>query len=87
VSKTRRKKETRIHNDTPLLKSILVDLCLERIPRLSDGRRREAIAEKRRYGFSYGMIRCDGEGYEPPRGHLMPLSTHQPLRAMLNPLN
>jgi hypothetical protein len=30
---------------------------------------------------------CDGEGYEPPAGHLMPLSTRQPFRGMFNPFN
>lgn len=53
----------------------------------SDRRRREAIAEKRRYGSGYEMVRCDGKGYEPRRGHLMPFSTRQPFRAMFDPLN
>ena len=52
-----------------------------------DRKRRSAILEKQRYGFSYEMVRFDGKGYEPPAGHLMPLSTRQSFRAMFNPLN
>jgi hypothetical protein len=52
-----------------------------------DRKRRSAILEKRRYGFGYEMVLSDGEGYEPRSGHLMPFSTHQPFRAMFNPLN
>ena len=52
-----------------------------------DRKRREAILEKRRYAFSYEMVRSDGRGYEPRAGHLMPFSTRQPFRAMFNPLN
>ena len=55
--------------------------------RAKDRKRRTAILEKRRYGFSYEMVRFDGKGYEPPVGHLMPFSTHQPFRGMFNPLN
>lgn len=36
MSKTRRRKETRVHDDTALLKSILVEFCLERITRFED---------------------------------------------------
>lgn len=52
-----------------------------------DRRRRSAILEKRRYGFSYEMVVSEGEGYEPPAGRLMPFSTRQQLLAMFNPLN
>ncbi len=52
-----------------------------------DRKRREAILEKRRYAFSYEMVRSEGKGYEPPRGRLMPFSTRQPFRAMFNPMN
>ncbi|MDT8434990.1 MAG: hypothetical protein RQ731_09585, partial [Anaerosomatales bacterium] len=52
-----------------------------------DRARRSAIAEKRRYGFSYEMVRSDGKGYEPPAGHLMPFSTRQQLFEMFGPLN
>lgn len=52
-----------------------------------DRRRRSAILEKRRYGSGYEMVLSDGKGYEPPAGHLMPLSTRQPFRGMLNPMN
>lgn len=52
-----------------------------------DRKRRTAILEKQRYGFSYEMVRSEGEGYEPPAGHIMPLSTRQSFRAMFNPLN
>ena len=52
-----------------------------------DRTRRSAILDKRRYGSSYEMVRSDGKGYEPPAGHLMPLSTRQPFRAMFNPFN
>jgi hypothetical protein len=52
-----------------------------------DRRRRSAILEKRRYGSGYKMVLSDGEGYEPPAGHLMPFSTRQPFRGMFNPLN
>lgn len=55
--------------------------------KVKDRRRREAILEKRRYGFGYEMVVSDGEGYEPPAGHLMPFSTRQTLLAMFNPLN
>jgi len=55
--------------------------------RAKDRYRRTAILEKRRYGFSYEMVRSDGKGYEPPAGHLMPFSTRQPFRGMFNPLN
>jgi len=55
--------------------------------RAKDRRRRSAILEKQRYGFSYEMVRSEGEGYEPPSGHLMPFSTRQPFRGMFNPLN
>lgn len=52
-----------------------------------DRKRRTAILEKRDYAFGYEMVVSDGKGYEPPAGHLMPLSTRQPLRSMINPLN
>lgn len=55
--------------------------------REQDRKRRSAILEKRRYGFSYEMVRSDGKGYEPPAGHLMPFSTRQPFRGMFNPMN
>lgn len=55
--------------------------------RAKDRKRRSAILEKRRYGFSYEMVRSDGKGYEPPAGHLMPFSTRQPFRGMFNPMN
>lgn len=55
--------------------------------REKDRRRRSAILEKRSYGFGYEMVLSDGEGYEPRAGHLMPFSTHQPFRAMFNPMN
>lgn len=55
--------------------------------REKDRRRRSAILEKHRYGFGYEMVHSDGEGYEPPAGHLMPFSTRQQLLAMFNPLN
>ena len=55
--------------------------------KVKDRKRRAAISEKRRYGFGYEMVRSEGKGYEPPSGHLMPFSTRQPFRAMLNPLN
>ena len=59
----------------------------EQVFRAKDRRRRTAILEKRRYGFSYEMVRSDGKGYEPRVGHLMPFSTRQAFRAMFNPLN
>ncbi|MBS3973724.1 MAG: hypothetical protein KGZ89_02505, partial [Actinobacteria bacterium] len=52
-----------------------------------DRRRRNAILDKRRYGFGYEMVCSDGKGYEPPAGRLMPFSTRQAFRAMFNPLN
>jgi hypothetical protein len=52
-----------------------------------DRRRREAIASTRLNGSGHTMVVCDGEGYEPPAGHLMPLSTRQPFRGMFNPFN
>ncbi len=55
--------------------------------RAKDRNRRTAILEKRNYGYAYEMVRSDGKGYEPPAGHLMPLSTRQPFRGMFNPLN
>ena len=55
--------------------------------RAKDRKRRSAILEKRLYGFSYEMVCSDGKGYEPPAGHLMPLSTRQPFRGMFNPMN
>ncbi len=55
--------------------------------RKKDRNRQAAILEKRRYGSGYEMVHSDGKGYEPPAGHLMPLSTRQPFRAMFNPMN
>jgi len=55
--------------------------------KLEDRRRREAITEKRRYAFSYEMVRSEGRGYEPPAGRLVPFSTRQSLLAMFDPLN
>jgi len=55
--------------------------------KLKDRRRREAIANKRRYAFSYEMVYSDGKGYEPPTGHLMPFSTRQQFLAMFGPWN
>jgi len=59
----------------------------EQVFRARDRKRRTAILDKRRYGFGYEMVRSDGKGYEPPSGHLMPFSTRQPFRGMLNPMN
>jgi len=55
--------------------------------KLKDRRRREAIANKRRYAFSYEMVHSDGKEYEPPAGHLMPFSTRQQFLAMFGPWN
>ncbi|MGV8082016.1 MAG: UPF0236 family transposase-like protein [Coriobacteriia bacterium] len=55
--------------------------------KVKDRRRREHRREKRDYGFRYEMVRCDGRGYEPPRGHMMPFSTRQTFLAMFDPLN
>lgn len=52
-----------------------------------DRKRRETIAERRDYGFGWKMVISDGEGYEPPAGHLMPFSTRQAFHAMFDPLN
>jgi len=59
----------------------------EQVFRAKDRKRRSAVLEKRRYGSSYQMVRSEGEGYEPPAGHLMPFSTRQPFRGMFNPMN
>lgn len=50
------------------------------------GRRREAVAQKRSES-GYRMVLSEGKGYEPPAGHLMPLSTRQPFRAMFDPFS
>ena len=55
--------------------------------RAKDRKRRSAILEKQRYGFAYEMVRSEGKGYEPPAGHLMPLSGRQPFRGPFNPMN
>jgi hypothetical protein len=55
--------------------------------KVQDRKRREAAAKKQRHDPSYRMVLSEGEGYEPPAGHLMPLSTRQPFRGMFDPLN
>jgi hypothetical protein len=52
-----------------------------------DRRRRDRILERMRHGSGFQMVLSDGEGYEPPAGHLLPLSTRQPFRAMFGSLN
>jgi len=55
--------------------------------RNEDRKRRERLRERLLYGFKHEMVRCDGKGYEPPRGHLMPFSTRQTTIAMFDPLH
>ncbi|MGV8082888.1 MAG: UPF0236 family transposase-like protein [Coriobacteriia bacterium] len=52
-----------------------------------DRQRRERLRDKLLYEYKYDMVRSDGRGYEPPRGHLMPFSTRQTYLAMFDPLN
>jgi hypothetical protein len=52
-----------------------------------DWERRAAILEKQRYGSGSKTALSEGEGYEPPSGHLMPFSTRQPFRAIFDPVN